>query len=71
MSGPIKVWIGLVLLALSMAEVDWTTEHRKTFCNMIANRRIYKQQRLEWYCQIKFRKVDEQVWFQLIWIFNY
>ena len=61
MSGPIKVWIGLVLLALSSAEVDWTTEHRKTFCNMIANRRIYKQQRLEWYCQIKVRKVEDQV----------
>ena len=65
MSGPMKVWIWLVLQAsvanLSSAEVDWTTEHRKTFCNMIANRRIYKQQRLEWYCQIKVRKVEDQV----------
>ena len=65
MSGLIKVWIWLVLLAsvanLSMDVVDWTTEHRKTFCKMIANRRIYKQQRLDWYCQIKVRKVEDQV----------
>ena len=54
--------IGLILLALVASEVDWTTENRKTFCNMISKRRIYKQQRLEWYCQLKVRKVNEEVY---------
>ena len=57
-----KFLIGLVLLALvAIAEVDWTAENRKSYCNMISNRRIFKQQRLDWYCQIKVRKVDDQV----------
>ena len=67
MSGQLKVCMWLVLPALvailANTEVDWTTENRKTFCITIANRRIYRQQRLEWYCQIKVRKVDEQVLF--------
>ena len=59
-----RIWIWLALLAnLAKTDVDWTTENRKTYCSMIANRRIYRQQRLEWYCQIKIRKVDEQVLF--------
>ena len=58
-----RIWIWLALLAnLAKTDVDWTTENRKTYCSMIANRRIYKQQRLDWYCQIKVRKVDGQVW---------
>ena len=60
-----RLWIGLMWLAsmacLVMAEVDWTSENRKTYCGMIANRRIYKQQRLDWYCQLKVQKVDGQV----------
>ena len=67
MSGLLKVCMWLVLPALvailANTEVDWTTENRKTFCITIANHRIYRQQRLEWYCQIKVRKVDEQVLF--------
>ena len=56
----LKIW--LILLALVASEVDWTAENRKTFCNLISNRRIYKEQRLEWYCQLKVRKVNDEVY---------
>ena len=68
-----RLWIWLVLLAsvagIALKEVDWTAQNRKTYCNMISHRRIYKQQRLEWYCQLKVRKVDDQVQFKLVFCY--
>ena len=54
------VWF-VLLASMALAEVEWTTESRKTYCNMIFNRWIYKQERLDWYCQLKVWKVDDQV----------
>ena len=64
--GPWKVWLGLVLLAHQASSsatdnIDWSTENKNTYCDLISRRRIYRQQRLEIYCQVKVLEVDQQV----------
>ena len=52
---------GLVVLAAAADDIDWSTQNKISYCDLISRRRIYKQQRLEIYCQVKVLEIDEQV----------
>lgn len=60
-------WAGLVLMSghlLSAANtdnIDWSTENKQSYCDLVTRRRFFKQLRLEIYCQQKVTEVDEQV----------
>ena len=60
-------WAGLVLMSghlLSAANtdnIDWSTENKQSYCELVTRRRFFKQLRLEIYCQQKVTEVDEQV----------
>ena len=74
-------YFGLAVLAVTVgggAEVDWSTENKESYCDMISRRRIYRQQRLDDDCQLKVQEVDGQVCFSkfnimaffVIWSFD-
>lgn len=62
----VMAWFGLLLLIgqagnAAPENIDWSTQNKMSYCDLISRRRIFKQQRLEIYCQVKVLEVDEQV----------
>ena len=63
MNGLLAAWLGLSLLAFAANSIDWSSENKMSYCALISHRRIYRQQRLEDFCQLKVLEVDGQVFF--------
>ena len=56
--------VGLLLVApvsLVLPDVDMDNEHRLSYCSMLINKRIYKQERLDVFCSLKVQQWDGQV----------
>ena len=57
-------YAGLALLAGLVGggrDIDWSAENKESYCGLVSRRRIYRQQRLEIYCQLKVQELDSQV----------
>ncbi len=56
--------VGLLLVALvapALPDADIGDEHRLSYCSMLVNKRVYKQERLDVFCSLKVQQWDNQV----------
>ena len=61
-----KAWVLLGLLlarltVLALPDVDMDHEHKLSFCSLLVNKRVYKQERLDIFCSLKVQQWDGQV----------
>jgi len=57
-------WTGLLLawtVCLSLGQDNFDYEAKKTYCERIAKTRLYKKERLEFFCALKVRVENGQV----------
>jgi hypothetical protein len=56
--------LGLLLSgvgSVASKEVNWSHEQKKTFCSMLANRRVYREENLAVFCTVKVQQWKNQV----------
>lgn len=53
------IWVAWAVVGVS--DIDWDSENKNSYCDLISKRRIYRQQRLEDYCLLKVREDQDQV----------
>ena len=57
-------FLGLLLASQvfsMLPEVDMDNENKLSFCSMLSNKRIYKQEKLDVFCSLKVQQWDDQV----------
>ena len=56
--------IGLLMarsIIFALPEIDLGHEDKMTLCSMLANRRVYSQEKLDVFCTLKVQEWDNQV----------
>ena len=64
----LSVLIGLFLLglmAIASPDVDFSHETKLTYCSMLVNRRVYKEEKLDDFCSLKVQQWENQVYFKI------
>ena len=68
-----RVLVGLLLASFvgsTLPDVDMDNEHKLSYCSMLSNKRIYKQEKLDLFCSLKVQQWDGQVICQIpTWLY--
>ena len=55
--------VGLLLVVpVVLAALDMGDENKLSYCTMLINRRVYREEKLEDFCLLKVQQWDDQVW---------
>ena len=55
------IWLACLVSTGATSDLDWSTENKLSYCELISKRRIYRQQRLDDFCLLKVQDVESQV----------